>query len=603
MANKPNNPALWSKAKSLAKQKFDVYPSAYANGWAAKWYKGKGGTWRKAEYGMEVPFMNNGGEKMPPEIARARFAAAGNLDKMGDYGYAYGGDTPKYMQQGGQQDQIMMVIQQFAQMNQVDPQEVIQQLQQLPAEQQQAAIQKMAETIQQASQQQPDMVQAAMAYGGYTTGVFADGGEPDGSMALGQIDAAVDKLQKLRQFIQPESDLEPWVSSKLTKMDDYADAVSDYMMYNPEAQGEMMEEPQGLPMQQMKEGGIPTRYKNMGFSKVGAKKESTRPGKKWMVLAKKGSDYKVVHGGYDGMKDFSQHGSEKRKDRFWDRMGGKNSAKAKDPFSPLYWHKRFGTWQDGGEIYGMGGYIPEYGMGGMPCYECGGMFAEGGMYDCPDQEKDPVTGKCKAEVVRGREANAANKAASADMNAWAKQVAAMDKEVAKQNAAQYAGQKSFDYDWMQSPVDKAEKKAAIAQYKQFIQQNPNVFVADDSSGYNPEQKYIIASKLKQKSSTPMGSKAFQQKFNQDARLLDLGRIQSDIVPLMGGWSGIQNWLFGNKKFGGYIGQDGKRHISKTPTWSGNTGYQEGGPVLGDVMDVTPEQLEVLRAQGYDFEII
>jgi hypothetical protein len=24
-----------------------VYPSAYANGWAAKQYKSKGGTWRK----------------------------------------------------------------------------------------------------------------------------------------------------------------------------------------------------------------------------------------------------------------------------------------------------------------------------------------------------------------------------------------------------------------------------------------------------------------------------------------------------------------------------------------------------------------------------
>lgn len=44
--NEPTNPALWSKAKSLAKQKFDVYPSAYANGWAAKWYKGKGGGWK-----------------------------------------------------------------------------------------------------------------------------------------------------------------------------------------------------------------------------------------------------------------------------------------------------------------------------------------------------------------------------------------------------------------------------------------------------------------------------------------------------------------------------------------------------------------------------
>jgi hypothetical protein len=45
--NVPNNPKLWSRAKSLAKQKFDVYPSAYANGWASKWYKSKGGSWRK----------------------------------------------------------------------------------------------------------------------------------------------------------------------------------------------------------------------------------------------------------------------------------------------------------------------------------------------------------------------------------------------------------------------------------------------------------------------------------------------------------------------------------------------------------------------------
>jgi hypothetical protein len=44
--NKPTNPSLWSKAKTLAKKKFDVYPSAYANGWAAKWYKSKGGGWK-----------------------------------------------------------------------------------------------------------------------------------------------------------------------------------------------------------------------------------------------------------------------------------------------------------------------------------------------------------------------------------------------------------------------------------------------------------------------------------------------------------------------------------------------------------------------------
>ena len=43
----PNDPGKWAASKAAAKKKFDVYPSAYANGWAAKNYKGKGGTWKK----------------------------------------------------------------------------------------------------------------------------------------------------------------------------------------------------------------------------------------------------------------------------------------------------------------------------------------------------------------------------------------------------------------------------------------------------------------------------------------------------------------------------------------------------------------------------
>jgi hypothetical protein len=60
---KPTNPALWSRAKSAARSKFDVYPSAYANGWAAKWYKRKGGGWRMSEsypaQAMESPFPSD----------------------------------------------------------------------------------------------------------------------------------------------------------------------------------------------------------------------------------------------------------------------------------------------------------------------------------------------------------------------------------------------------------------------------------------------------------------------------------------------------------------------------------------------------------------
>lgn len=45
--------------------------------------------------GYYNPMMASGGERMPPEIARARFAAAGNLDQMDNYGYTYGGATPQ----------------------------------------------------------------------------------------------------------------------------------------------------------------------------------------------------------------------------------------------------------------------------------------------------------------------------------------------------------------------------------------------------------------------------------------------------------------------------------------------------------------------------
>ena len=47
--NCPTDPGKWAASKSAAKAKFDVYPSAYANGWAAKNYKSKGGGWRKCK--------------------------------------------------------------------------------------------------------------------------------------------------------------------------------------------------------------------------------------------------------------------------------------------------------------------------------------------------------------------------------------------------------------------------------------------------------------------------------------------------------------------------------------------------------------------------
>jgi hypothetical protein len=73
--NKPTNPELWSRAVSMAKQKFDVYPSAYANGWAAKWYKSKGGDWKSVneEANDKPPF--EGGHKPEKKAVAGKYGS------------------------------------------------------------------------------------------------------------------------------------------------------------------------------------------------------------------------------------------------------------------------------------------------------------------------------------------------------------------------------------------------------------------------------------------------------------------------------------------------------------------------------------------------
>ena len=44
---KPTNPKLYATVKAMAKRKFKVYPSAYANAWLVRTYKKKGGGYKK----------------------------------------------------------------------------------------------------------------------------------------------------------------------------------------------------------------------------------------------------------------------------------------------------------------------------------------------------------------------------------------------------------------------------------------------------------------------------------------------------------------------------------------------------------------------------
>jgi hypothetical protein len=47
--NIPADPKLYASVKAAAKRKFDVYPSAYANGWLVQEYKRRGGKYKKVK--------------------------------------------------------------------------------------------------------------------------------------------------------------------------------------------------------------------------------------------------------------------------------------------------------------------------------------------------------------------------------------------------------------------------------------------------------------------------------------------------------------------------------------------------------------------------
>lgn len=97
-ANKPNDPKLWASKKAAAKAKFDVYPSAYANGWAVQQYNKAGGTWRKTNESLDEVMMTGLAAKAAGAVAThvAKAAAAKAAPYVAGAAAAYG--AKKYAQ-------------------------------------------------------------------------------------------------------------------------------------------------------------------------------------------------------------------------------------------------------------------------------------------------------------------------------------------------------------------------------------------------------------------------------------------------------------------------------------------------------------------------
>ena len=90
--NVPTSPEKWAQAKSQAKAKFDVYPSAYANGWAAKKYKEMGGGWKSVS--EETGDMHEGAVPANEKIITVKHKTSGKTLRIS------AAAAPKYRMQG-----------------------------------------------------------------------------------------------------------------------------------------------------------------------------------------------------------------------------------------------------------------------------------------------------------------------------------------------------------------------------------------------------------------------------------------------------------------------------------------------------------------------
>ena len=189
--NKPTNPELWSRAIAQAKSKFDVYPSAYANGWASKWYKSKGGGWKSVSEAAEV-----GDDPTTQEMPNG-------LEKRGS----------------------KTVIRRFKEISEIVMPQVKDDLSGLDKS---SFVKKHGLSKSAAKQKLTSEAKEKTEY------------DYEGDMARGQLQSVINNAQRVHDMLEDNDNLPEWVQSKITLAEDYISTVANYMM--SEIDEEVMQE-------------------------------------------------------------------------------------------------------------------------------------------------------------------------------------------------------------------------------------------------------------------------------------------------------------------------------------------------------------------------
>ncbi len=226
---------------------------------------------------------------------------------------------------------------------------------------------------------------------------------------------------------------------------------------------------------------------------------------------------------------------------------------------------------------------------------------DGGYVEYPKAQAGTIADRSVGQfcgIQRGinKENARMNAEAARQMKGLERQATRDEKQASKEAAAALAGQTELTHEFDDTPLDKKMVKQLNAIRDQYLQNNPNVFVADDTSGYTPQQKYALAIKLMDKGSRHTFGQAFQNQFGVPSKGIgSLERVHSELVPKMGGWEGVKNWLFNPiplkyfnmKEDGGWVSND----------WQPQVIASFGEHKMKDLLK-PPHDAEMLRAGGH-----
>jgi len=430
------------------------------------------------------------------------------------------------------------------------------------------------------------MQQAAMQYGGYMTGVFAEGGEPNGSMALGQMSAVADKMSKLRQFVSPEQNVDPWIASKLAVIDDSTAAIADYMMYNPEAQGGGEEEGEEYEQEDMEE-----MMANGGYVVT---RSNDRKGKTHKVT---GPDGTVK---YFGDSKLRQHPKDPERQKAFYARHKKNLAN--NPFFRAFARK---TWKEGGSTFSGNAWYQEGGSSVTPLVPYSNEY----MNALANDYKNLYSNKPPFLPIQKDDGYDAFYHSKYDRLPDTKRIASGWITTLK-NAQ--PGDDTFEF-----TEDNGETSAPKANKNKIVKRVENHVVSERPVSDYPRITHHLQNQL------------YKPGMNFLNLYQDGGGFIPEVMPFPADYAVEMMMKQGGiyidpKKKGTFKAQatrmgmgvqeaasailnapEGKYSpaMRKKANFAKNFAKQMGGPVEGEVLDVSPEQLEALRQQGYEFEIM